>query len=234
MSSASPESSPWQSGLRGARANLWPGLALQLVALAVVASFYWLPAVHAALARLVVFREETGAAFAIVSTALVGGLLPFLYLRRTGRYNGWQGLGLTVFWGYKGFEVDLLYHLQAHLVGSGHNFGTIAVKVCIDQLVYGPLLAAPDMTAGYQLVEAHFDWSAVWADWKRPHWYRRRVLPVLISNLGVWVPAVAIIYLLPTPLQLPLQNIVLCFYTLVIAHQTRTAPESTVLAARPA
>jgi hypothetical protein len=35
------------------------------------------------------------------------------------------------------------------------------------------------------------------------------------------VPAVAIIYLLPTPLQLPLQNIVLCFYTLVVAHQVR-------------
>jgi len=233
MSSASPETSPWQSGLRGARANLWPGLALQVFALALVASFYLVPAVHAALAQLMVFRQEAGAAFAIVSTALVGGLLPFLYLRRTGRFDGWQGLWLTVFWAYKGFEVDMLYRLQAHFFGTGHNVATIVVKVFIDQFVYGPLLAAPDMTAAYQLVEAHFDGPAVWADWKRPQWYRRRVLPVLISNLGVWVPAVAIIYLLPTPLQLPLQNIVLCFYTLVIAHQTRAAPASTVLAAGP-
>ena len=204
-----------------------------LLALALAASYYLVPAVPRALTRLVEFRAETGAAFAIVSTALVGGLLPFLYLRRSGRFVGWQGLGLTVFWAYKGFEVDLLYRLQAHCFGTGHDVATILIKVSVDQFVYGPLLAAPDMTAGYKLVEAHFDGAAVWADWKRPHWYRRRVLPVLISNLGVWVPAVAIIYLLPTPLQLPLQNIVLCFYTLVIAHQTQAAPESTVLAAGP-
>jgi hypothetical protein len=49
-------------------------------------------------------------------------------------------------------------------------------------------------------------------------WYRRKVLPVLISNLGVWVPTVCIIYALPTALQLPLQNLVLCFFTLLLAH----------------
>jgi hypothetical protein len=47
------------------------------------------------------------------------------------------------------------------------------------------------------------------------------VLPTLIANFGVWVPAVAIIYALPTPLQLPLQNLVLCFFTLLLAHLNR-------------
>jgi hypothetical protein len=56
------------------------------------------------------------------------------------------------------------------------------------------------------------------ADIRAGGWYRRRVLHVLISNLGVWVPAVCIIFALPTPLQLPLQNIVLCFFSLLLAH----------------
>jgi hypothetical protein len=43
----------------------------------------------------------------------------------------------------------------------------------------------------------------------------------LIANMAVWVPAVAVIYALPTPLQLPMQNMVLCFYTLIVAHQMR-------------
>jgi hypothetical protein len=42
----------------------------------------------------------------------------------------------------------------------------------------------------------------------------------MVANMGVWLPAVIIIYALPTPLQLPLQNIVLCFYTLIVAYQT--------------
>jgi hypothetical protein len=47
------------------------------------------------------------------------------------------------------------------------------------------------------------------------------VLPILIANWGIWTPAVAIIYLLPTALQLPMQNIVLCFFTLLLATITR-------------
>jgi hypothetical protein len=79
----------------------------------------------------------------------------------------------------------------------------------------------PLTTLVYAGVESHFAGAALAADVRVPGWYRRRVLPLLIGNIGVWVPAVAIIYLLPTPLQLPLQNIVLCFYTLVVAHQVR-------------
>jgi hypothetical protein len=39
----------------------------------------------------------------------------------------------------------------------------------------------------------------------------------------VWVPAVAIIFQLPTSLQLPLQNLVCCFYTLMVTFLTRPA-----------
>ena len=118
-------------------------------------------------------------------------------------------------------EIDLWYRLQAHVVGSGHEVSTIVLKVFLDQFVYCPILAVPATAVVYQLVASHFDGHGLLADMRAPGWYRRRVLPVLISNLGVWVPAVAVIYALPTPLQLPLQNIVLCFFTLVVAHQTR-------------
>lgn len=59
------------------------------------------------------------------------------------------------------------------------------------------------------------------ADFRTRGWYARTVLPTLIANFGVWVPAVAIIYALPTPLQLPRQNLVLCFFTLLLAHLNR-------------
>jgi hypothetical protein len=227
---------PWRSGLRGARANLVPGVVLQLAALALVLGYYREPGVHAALSRLVEIRRASGLGFGMASTAVFGGFLPFLYVRYGRRMvqgklrYGWiQGLSLTAFWGYKGLEVELWYRLQAHVVGAGHSATTIALKVVLDQFVYCPIFAVPVTVAVYQAVESWPGSAQLFADLRAPGWYRRRVLPVLISNIGVWVPAVAVIYALPTPLQLPLQNIVLCFYTLIIAHQMRADPGSPLM-----
>jgi hypothetical protein len=228
MRSSPTVEAPWRSGLRGARAHLVPGFFLQLAALALVLGYYYAPGVHRALARVTEFRQETGVGFGIVSTALFGAVLPLLYIRLSrdnerpdSGYSGIQGLCLTLFWAYKGLEVDLWYRLQAHWIGTGHGPATIAIKVILDQFVYCPLFAVPVTVAVYQLVQAWPDRVKFLADVRAPGWYRRHALPVLVANAGVWVPAVAVIYALPTPLQLPLQNIVLCFYTLILVHQMR-------------
>lgn len=214
---------PWQSGLRGARANLLPGLVLQLVALALVLGYYHVAGVQHALGALMQLRERVGVRFSMASTAICGGLLPFLYLHfgqrdaaGRPRYGWGQGAILIAFWTYKGWEVDFWYHLQARLVGTGHDWRTIVLKSCFDQFLYSPWIAVPVTAFLYEWV----DGEAVLADIRRGGWFRRRVVPLLISNIAVWLPAVAIIYAMPTPLQLPLQNIVLCFYTLIVAHQT--------------
>jgi hypothetical protein len=213
---------PWHAGLRAARANFWPGLVLQAVALALVGAYYFHPPTRAALGRLAEFRAQAGAGFAIISTGLVGGLIPLLYLKTRqatrARYTWLQGAGLIAFWAYKGFEIDLFYRVQAHVFGETANAATIALKMFIDQFVYCPLFAIPVTALFYDWVDARYHGAAIVADMRAGAWYRRRVLPVLISNLGVWVPTVCIIYALPTPLQLPLQNLVLCFFTLMLAH----------------
>jgi hypothetical protein len=148
--------------------------------------------------------------------------LPFLYLRSdpaSCRHYGWrQGLLLTAFWGYKGLEIEAWYRILAHVVGEGHNAATIVTKTFLDQFVYCPLLAVPLTVVVYKWNAVDFSFRAVAADFRQPGWYGRTVLPTLVANLGVWVPAVAIIYSLPTPLQLPLQNLVLVFFTLLLAH----------------
>ncbi|HVW22277.1 MAG TPA: hypothetical protein VHC86_13775 [Opitutaceae bacterium] len=226
-----PASAPWRSGLRGLRAHFRAGLALQVAALALVLAYYHSAAARDSLDRLMDFKLRTGFAFGIVSTGLFGGILPYAYLRHEGlkragrpRYSWRQGLGLTAFWAYKGFEVDLFYRILARTIGAGHDPRTILEKLFTDQFVYCPAFAVPVTVAVYQLADAHGRAGGVAADLRAPRWYARRVLPVLISNAGVWIPAVAIIYSLPTPLQLPLQNLVLCFFTLLVAHQMYLEP----------
>lgn len=219
---------PWRAGVRGARANAAPGLVLQAAALALVVAYYRHAPTHAAITALAELHRRTGLLFGIVSTGLCGGLIPFLYLRsrsatRT-RYTWAAGVGLTAFWAYKGIEIDLWYRLLAHVVGEANNPGTVVTKMFLDQFVYCPVFAVPVTVLAYDWIERHFAAAPVLADMRAGRWYRRRVLPVLVSNLGVWVPAVCIIYALPTPLQLPLQNLVLCFFTLLVAHLMQADP----------
>lgn len=227
MSTAQAEA-PWKAGLRGARANLVPGLVLQVFALTLVLAYYHVPVVHEALQRLMDFRLRTGFAYAVVATSFFGGLLPLLYLRAMpatrARFDARQGFALVLFWGLKGIEVDLLYRVLAAVFGEGASPGVVLPKMVVDQLIYCPVWAMPTSWLFYAWLETRFDARAVAADVRAPAWYRRRILPVLLANASVWVPAVAIIYLLPTPLQLPLQNLVLCFFTLLLAHLTQRRP----------
>jgi len=228
MSTVTPEhEAPWRAGLRSARFNLGPGLVLQVAALALVTAYYQHAPTRAVIAQLTAWRMQVGVTPAIFSTAFFGGLLPVLFLRArpaTRAHFTWpQGAAITAFWAYKGLEVDLFYHLLARFVGEGHTASIIVGKVLIDQFIYCPVLAVPLTVLVYEWVDLRFDRAALGADLRAGGWARRRILPVLISNLGVWLPGACIIYSLPTPLQLPLQNLLLCFFTLLVAHQTRRA-----------
>ena len=114
-------------------------MALQVIALSLVVSYYHLAPAQGAFTRLMELKLEIGPIFGVISTGVFAGLLPFLYLHsakyRGGRahYTWGQGLGLTAFWAYKGIEIDLLYRLLARWVGAGHGVATIAEKTLIDQ-----------------------------------------------------------------------------------------------------
>jgi len=217
---------PWKIGVRGARANLVPGLALQVLATAIGVAYYFHEPTHHALDALSAFRLRTGFLYSIVATAFFGGALPCLYLwlqpATRGRYRFNQAVGLTLLWAYKGFEVDLWYRFLAATVGPEATVAHVLTKTFLDQFVYCPIWAVPAVTWVYQYIESGFDRRSWWADVTAPRWYARRALPNLISNMGVWVPTVCVVYSLPSSLQIPLFNLVLCFYTLLLAHIAAT------------
>lgn len=220
-STSQPEA-PWVAGLRGARANLIPGLILQAFALTLVLAYYHHEPTRAWCAKLAAFRTEQGFIYSIVATSFFGGLLPCLYMKISPatrrRYDFKQNLMLVLFWAYKGAEVDLWYRFLVLTVGAGTDLRSMLTKMFLDQFVMCPLFFVPVTVVVYSWCESHFNTAALIADWRQPGWYRRRVPAMLISNLGVWVPTVCIIFSLPSALQIPLFNLVLCFFTLLLAH----------------
>jgi hypothetical protein len=170
------------------------------------------------------FRSHTGLLFGIVSTGLCGGLIPVILLRLFARKQvaqSWaMGLLVTIFWAYKGLEVEVWYRILGAVFGNAPEVETVVYKTLCDQFIYCPLVAIPLSVLVYSWGQYGFSVSRTWQDIRTPGWYTRRVFTPLLSNLGIWLPACVIIYSLPTSLQLPLQNLVLVFFTLILSHLT--------------
>ena len=120
----------------------------------------------------------------------------------------------------KGTEVDLWYRTLAWLHGNGNDTATILRKVLSDQFGFNPLYAAPVGNLCFAWKDAGFRWAPVAADLRAGRWYARRVLPVVLTVWFLWIPVTACVYSLPQALQMPLFNVVLCFWSMLFAHIT--------------
>lgn len=201
------------------RENYKPGLVLQASALAVVLFYFLNPPFHNLLVSLGEWKSRSGLLFAGFSTAIFGGLVPFIFMMITDRERMKRKLPLflfyLLFWFWKGMEVDLLYRFQAFLFGNSSHWLVVVKKAACDQLIYGPLWAAPTMMTFYLWKDSDFSFSTMKLKFNEDPFFRR-IFRVLASNLVVWVPAVSIIYLLPLDLQIPLFNLVIVFWTLIL------------------
>ena len=217
-------------------ANLGPGLALSAFAVAVLLGYEHVPPVRSALERLSAWRGEQALAvslgFAALTTTLAGAVLPAAVQRLRPGVECDTPAGfawLVCFWAVAGLQVDLLYRGLDALLGDGRSVAVVAGKVALDMFVYCALFAMPETVLAYGYKEAGFSWQRFRCRHHGPlnAWYRREVFPLLCSCWAVWIPAVCVIYLLPLPLQLPMQNVVLAFWCLVLGLLAggETSPE---------
>lgn len=222
--SASPPN-PWRDALGAVRSNLLPGVLLQVFATLLLGAYFFHAPSRAALEQAARLRTEFGLAWDMATTAVFGAIIPFAFLRlrraTRDRYSWSQMAVLTAFWAYKGLEVSFWYDLQARFFGTDSGFSTVAAKTFVDQFVYCPFFAVPVTWALYAWVENRFSFAPVLAEMRRPGWYSRHAMPLLATTWCLWIPAVVVIYLMPVPLQLPVQNLVQCFFTLLLVFLTR-------------
>jgi hypothetical protein len=212
----------WQ----GMRFNLRPALVLQAFALAILFGYFGSNGVRDALDVIGALKVRHGYLYSAIATCVFGGLIPFVVLSLAGRVPHHRRHAELAFylllWLWKGMEVDAFYRAQAAWFGEGSDAGTIALKTVVDQLVYVPLWAAPSQVLLFTWKDAGFTLSGARDAFRRQS-FLARVLVVMFSTWVVWVPAVAIIYSLPSALQLPLFNLVLCFWCLLMSFISREA-----------
>lgn len=215
-----PHEAPWQAGLKAARANFLPGLVVQLAMLGLLLAYLHHPPTAAALNQLAGLKQRSGYLYTIVAAMIAGGLIPeilrivFFQKCRILRRNLANLLFTLPFWSMMSVAVDMFYQLQARMFGTGVDFGTVTIKVLVDQFCYTAFFATP--------------MTCILYDWKQQDYrmrtflrlfhadfYRHAVLPALITNWAVWIPLITILYCLPLTLQIPLFGLALSLWVLL-------------------
>jgi hypothetical protein len=141
-STASPL--PWLIGVQAARANVWPGLCVQISMAVLVMAYYRVGWSRPWFDWLAHAKQRGGFFFSVPAAMVAGGLVPEIL--RIVFFQGWRprwhnvrDLAFTLpYWGTAGFTVDVLYRAQTLWFGSGIAWQTLAAKVCVDQFIYNP------------------------------------------------------------------------------------------------
>jgi len=214
--------------------NRLPCLLLNAVVITLVASFYYVPSVAGVWESVGEFKTRWSYAFSLASTVFAAVLMPSAVQWVMSTLPEGQRLKrigfLALFWGYRGMEIDLFYRFQGWLFGSGNDASTLAKKVLMDQFVASPLWFVPTYLVALRWIDRGGSWSSTRASLNHDFWFRT-CPTVLLTNWLVWIPAVALIYSLPAPLQFPLFSVVMCFFILVVTLMAREPPPAQQAAA---
>jgi len=205
----------------GMKQNFIPGIILQIFALSIVLMYYNLDFAEGFFKYISAMKKEYGYIFSAISTAIFGGIIPFILLSITGKIKKKFFIITFVFyvlvWMWKGIEVDAFYRLQGVLFGDKPTIYVTLKKTFVDQFVYNPIWAAPSLTIVYLWRDCDFSFRKLKSQ-LNIDFITFKVPSVLLSTWFIWIPAVLIIYQLPQDLQLPLFNIILCFWALLLSY----------------
>jgi hypothetical protein len=221
---------PWKVGFQAARANLIPALIVQGIMLALVLGYYFWPPTARWLNELAQLKQSWGYGYSALSAALAGGLAPEIMrvlMFQKGRpltSNATNLLFTLPFWGCTGMMVDFFYRMQAQWFGAEATFQIVAIKVTVDQFIFNPLFAGPSGAWFY-------DWKLSGCSFKNTKrfltatYYREVIVPILFATWGVWIPLVAILYSLPSLLQIPLFGLALAMWVMLFTWISEQRPQ---------
>src|SRR5207244_4012837 len=125
-------------GWEAAKANAAPAFVLQSMMLAILLAYYFHPPSAAFLNALAGFKERHGLAFVLIASAIVGAILPELFVivffqrGRIQLQNARNSIFNAPFWAFDGFLVNLMYRGLAEWLGNRTSVPIVAAKICLD------------------------------------------------------------------------------------------------------
>ncbi len=216
----------FRKGWRATTHDLPALIALQSAMAAIVAAYYLFPPVTELLSRYAVWQHQGGPWANGVAAALAGGAMSecsLVYFQHRGRWNrhhleSMAFKGITFF--ISGALVFEFYALQAYWWGQGYSPRVLIPKVLCDQFVYTIIFAAPYYALMGRWQVLRYSGTALWAE-LRGDFVLDRLLPMLVMNWMFWIPAITLVYAMPSVLQAPLAIFATAMWGLLVPALTR-------------
>lgn len=213
--------SPLTAGIKALRDIALPLAIILFAAAGLVVAYYNVPAVALGLNRIGALNRADPMAFAAICTAITSGLTPWvfrmLFPKLRPKHPFLDLIHSMTWWALIGMVVSYFYGLQAAWFGSEPTLGTVLLKVLVDMSLFTTLIGAPGNAISHLWKDCEWDFGRL-REAMRPGWYRRVVLPNLLTNYFVWLPGTLIFYSMPLDLQLVVANCIGCFWALMCAR----------------
>jgi hypothetical protein len=205
--------------------NWVPAIGIWVLGALVVYGYYHGGFVRSVSDEVLVLRGKYGLLYPIASMVVFGAILPSfsqIAIRPSDARLAMTRLPwLALFWAYKGVEIEYFYKLQAVVWGDSPSFWHVAAKVFTDQFIYNPILGAVTLILALRWIARRV--GEIPADTKilGPGWYKQLVVPLLVATWVLWIPAVSLVYMMPTALQLPLANLIMWLWSMMLIFMAK-------------
>lgn len=211
-------SEPFRVGWESVRANAVPMAVLWTLAALTVIGYYFVPGFARLLEPLRCWQTESGWVAAFLNRVIFCGLLPGVFLvsvKAIRPLHPWATTLAYCLWsGPWGILCDWFFTLQTMMFGSGTDVTTIALKLSVEYLVWTAIICVPPAVVFFFWLSRDFSLARTRREWPR-HFIRDACVPLFVSDICVWVPVSAVVYLFPLPLQVQLVGFAGSFWMLV-------------------
>jgi hypothetical protein len=199
----------------------------------IVVAYYFWPAAAAWLSCYGDWQRAGGLLRTGLAAGFAGGILSevsLVYLSCRGRWNRDHVENMVfrfaVFF-VSGMIVSVFYDYQAVWFGEGTSWRVLLPKVLVDQLGYSLIWSTPYQTILFRWKTLRYSGARLWSELDGT-FVIDRMLPVLITNWMFWFPGVALVYSMPTLLQMPLNIFATAIWSLLLAGLSK--PEAAPIA----
>ena len=205
-------------GWESAKANAVPTVCLWTFAFLLALGYFLLPPMTAALEAVGRWQREGGWLTVVASRLVFNGALPGAFLlavRSIRPRRPFATIAAQTAYGCAfGLLCDAFFRLQGAWFGEGRDVGTLVMKTLVDQFAWTVLVIAPANAAFFFWLGRDLSWARTRREWPRD-FVPDLLLPNLLPNWIVSVPAILATYTFPVDLQVHVNGLVSAFWMLV-------------------
>ena len=210
---------PWRVGWKSVVDNWLPMVALWLAAEAAVVAYYLVPSFAAALEPLARWQKESGWFAAFLNRVVFCGIVPGVFIVSVPSLRPRRVVATiavqTLWSGFCGIVSDLMFSLNAAMLGTGVDLLTLTLKTAINQFAWTPFFFSPCGSLVYFWMGRDFSFTRTRREIPKRFYYDL-VMPNLLVNWAVWIPVTYAIHMFPTPLQVQLAGLASALLSLMM------------------